>query len=356
MDPKISVVVSVYKIEKFIAACLESILSQDFDAFEVIAVDDGSPDASGAICDDFAHRDPRLTVIHKENGGSTAARKTGVERARGEWIYVVDGDDVLLPHALSALYAATQKFPEADIIEGSHFAFRDDINAPFPRKNDPFPPSREPLVVDAFRYAKEIATFQQAIFASMPWRKIFRREALLKAHAFDVPREIVWGNSPIMSLRAATEARCVVRIPDRVYAYRLSDTGVTRDKESRTRFLKPDFSLLWWRSVKESFVGKSENWQDIGRLFIANTLFFRFLNASKTFLRNAEVREYLHDLAAARKRMPKKERFEVTVMLACTKFPLSCIPEAFWRISGAIAKRYYVPFIRFFRRLERRSR
>lgn len=159
-----------------------------------------------------------------------------------------------------------------------------------------------------------------------------------------------------MCMRAATAARRVVHIPDNVYAVRQNPASVTRTKESRDRFLKPDYLPPWWHSIKESFAGKDEDWQDLGRTYITNIMFLRVMRASKAILRNAEMREYLRDLAAARKRMPKKERFEVTVMLACTKFPLSCIPEAFWRISGAIAKRYYVPFIRFFRRLERRPR
>ena len=93
--PKISVIVPVYKVEKYLPECIESVLAQTFPDFEMILVDDGSPDNSGAICDDYAARDPRIRVFHKENGGVSSARNLGLDHARGEWIAFVDSDDTV---------------------------------------------------------------------------------------------------------------------------------------------------------------------------------------------------------------------------------------------------------------------
>lgn len=99
--PKVSVIVPVYKVEKYLPECIESVLAQTFTDFELILVDDGSPDNSGKICDDYAARDPRIRVFHKENGGVSSARNLGLDNARGEWVAFVDGDDLLKPRMFS---------------------------------------------------------------------------------------------------------------------------------------------------------------------------------------------------------------------------------------------------------------
>lgn len=91
--PKLSVIVPVYNTEKYLRECVDSILAQTFTDFELILVDDGSTDSSGAICDEYAGKDPRIQVIHQKNGGITVARKSGVRAACGEYVTFVDSDD-----------------------------------------------------------------------------------------------------------------------------------------------------------------------------------------------------------------------------------------------------------------------
>ena len=91
--PKISVIVPVYKAEQYIRRCVDSILAQTFTDFELLLIDDGSPDNSGAICDEYAAKDSRIKVFHKENGGVSSARNLGLDNATGEWITFVDSDD-----------------------------------------------------------------------------------------------------------------------------------------------------------------------------------------------------------------------------------------------------------------------
>ena len=90
---RFSIIVPVYKTEQFLAQCINSILSQKFTDFELLLVDDGSPDNSGKICDEFALQDQRVKVIHKENGGAAAARNVGIRVARGEYLCFLDADD-----------------------------------------------------------------------------------------------------------------------------------------------------------------------------------------------------------------------------------------------------------------------
>ena len=92
-EPLISVIVPVYKVEAYLRRCLDSIVNQTDRNLEIILVDDGSPDHSGAICDAYAKRDRRIRVIHKVNGGVSSARNAGLEAASGEYIGWVDSDD-----------------------------------------------------------------------------------------------------------------------------------------------------------------------------------------------------------------------------------------------------------------------
>lgn len=92
-NPKISVIVPVYNVEKYLRKCVDSILSQTFTDFELLLIDDGSKDHSGEICDEYALQDDRVKVFHKENGGVSSARNLGIDVAKGEWITFVDADD-----------------------------------------------------------------------------------------------------------------------------------------------------------------------------------------------------------------------------------------------------------------------
>lgn len=104
--PAISVIVPVYKAERYLAKCVGSILNQSFDDFELLLIDDGSPDQSGAMCDELAAGDGRIRVIHQANGGVSAARNAGMSAARGEFLAFCDSDDYLAENALERLYTA----------------------------------------------------------------------------------------------------------------------------------------------------------------------------------------------------------------------------------------------------------
>lgn len=115
METAISVIVPVYRVEKYLPACIDSILNQTFTDFELILVDDGSPDRCPEICDETAKRDARVRVIHQANAGLSAARNAGIEVAHGAWLSFVDSDDYIAPQFYEKLYQTAQR-TDADCV------------------------------------------------------------------------------------------------------------------------------------------------------------------------------------------------------------------------------------------------
>lgn len=128
--PVISVIVPVYKTEKYLRQCLDSILAQTFTDWECILVDDGSPDSSGAICDEYAAKDSRIHVIHKENRGVSSARNLGLKKTQGKWITFVDSDDVISVNTLERCISCAES-NDIDILQYSLTRERESLGKSF---------------------------------------------------------------------------------------------------------------------------------------------------------------------------------------------------------------------------------
>ncbi|MBS4179142.1 glycosyltransferase [Lederbergia citrea] len=115
MFPRISLVVPIYKVEPYIHKCIDSILEQTFTDFELILVNDGSPDRCGEICDEYAKNDPRIKVIHKENGGLSSARNAGIDIAKGKYIGFIDSDDYIDKKMYEILYKNVEE-QQSDLV------------------------------------------------------------------------------------------------------------------------------------------------------------------------------------------------------------------------------------------------
>ena len=122
---KFSIIIPCYKVEKFLCECLDSVLAQDYGSWEAICVDDGSPDGTGTILDRYATKDKRISVIHQENCGLIGARNSALRIASGEWLYYLDGDDMIPPHALSKVAEIVKMNPDADLVRGTLTIFKD---------------------------------------------------------------------------------------------------------------------------------------------------------------------------------------------------------------------------------------
>lgn len=163
--PLLSIIVPVYKVEETLDRCLKSIVGQSWQDWEAILVDDGSPDACPARCDEWAARDDRFRVIHKRNGGLSDARNKGLEVARGDYVTFVDSDDYLAPDTYGPLMAQLQAHADYDLLEYP-------VSKRFPRSGN----SREFSFgqqewTDAKAYWLEGCAYEHA-FA---WNKIYRR-------------------------------------------------------------------------------------------------------------------------------------------------------------------------------------
>lgn len=104
MDTLISIIIPIYNTEKYLDRCIQSVLAQTYTNWELLLIDDGSTDSSGAICDKYAAQDSRILVFHKPNGGVSSARNLGLDNAKGEWVSFVDSDDWIMPMYLTHMY------------------------------------------------------------------------------------------------------------------------------------------------------------------------------------------------------------------------------------------------------------
>ena len=172
---KFSVLIPVYNVEKYLAECVDSVLGQSYTDYEIILVDDGATDSSGTMCDEYALKDSRIRVIHRENGGLSAARNTGLRAATGEYVYFLDSDDYIEPQTLASLISAANK-EQADVVffDGQVFfdGCKEDDGVSRYIRNAPYPPSNgrkmllQLLNNDAYRTPVQLM--------------LFRREYLLK--------------------------------------------------------------------------------------------------------------------------------------------------------------------------------
>lgn len=119
MNPLVSVIIPIYKVETYLPKCIDSVLNQTYQNLEVILIDDGSPDNCGLICDEYAARDPRIKVIHKPNGGLSDARNAGMAASTGEYLSFVDSDDWLPNDSIQYLYNLLTK-NNAQLAIGGH--------------------------------------------------------------------------------------------------------------------------------------------------------------------------------------------------------------------------------------------
>ena len=203
---EISIVIPVYNKADYISQCLDSLLKQDFGSFEIVAVNDGSTDESGAICNQMAETDSRIRVIHQQNGGVTAARKTGVEAAEGRYIVFVDADDQLLPGALATLHQAIEAAGADEVI--ATFCTQDGVHSPV---------VYEGLQPDTDTMIRAIVTGKKRF--PILWAVIFRKEIL--SGCLNTPREIIEGEDLMMQVQVLMKQPRIWFIKDCVYAYNL---------------------------------------------------------------------------------------------------------------------------------------
>ena len=169
MEIKVSVIVPVYNVEKYLRKCLDSIIGQTLKDIEIILVNDGSTDSSLSICEEYAEKDRRITVISKENAGPSHTRNTGLKTAKGEYISFVDSDDYIEENMLVTLYNLGKK-SSADIV------FCNNDIVPFDKFECSLYPYPTGKTVYASEFRKDIDYFKKGV--ATVWRKIYRKDFL----------------------------------------------------------------------------------------------------------------------------------------------------------------------------------
>lgn len=215
--PTISVIVPVYKVESCLQFCINSILNQSYNDFELILVDDGSPDSCGKICDENAKADKRITVIHKDNGGLSSARNAGLKIAKGEYLSFVDSDDLIHPQMLETLIkTAIQE--DAELVSTRYiqfdnydFAF-DDIDS---------------ITIKTLNRSQFIDNLYPDHFENIgvsAWGKLYKRELFSE---IQYPEGKIYEDLHIY-LKLLCQCNRVVIVKPDMYYYNIDSSSITR--------------------------------------------------------------------------------------------------------------------------------
>ncbi|MCB5279485.1 MAG: glycosyltransferase [Candidatus Cloacimonetes bacterium] len=264
MAPKISIIVPVFNVEIFLNTCIESILCQEIHDFELILVDDGSTDNSGAICDDFANIDKRIRVIHTENKGQSSARNLGISLAIGEYIGFVDSDDYISSVMYSSLYEKIIA-NNADI-SVCNFLVGDKDNS-----YKPFTENVNDMTLDTEAALKEIYT--NRILSFSPCNKLYRR-SLFDTISFNA--SIIYEDMDI-SYRLISKSERIVYIKTELYYYRYNNNSTLKKAFSLKRLDLYTVRKWMYQYYKERLPEESNN--VLALLIVESLLLYRQLKA-----------------------------------------------------------------------------
>lgn len=214
--PEITVIVPVYNNEKYLKKCMDSIAAQTYDNYEVILINDGSTDGSGRLCDSFAEKDERISVIHQENRGLASSRKRGVDAAKGKYITFVDSDDYIAPHMLETLYNHISNF---DMVTCGFTVVQKDGSQKTKR-------TFEEGYVD-FCSSKEAiySFFNRKYLYESAWGKLVRKGLYYR---IDMCEGAVPGEEICTTLQLLQLSKRVRALSEPMYYYRQNEEGISR--------------------------------------------------------------------------------------------------------------------------------
>ncbi len=231
----ISIIVPVYKVEKYIYQCVDSIINQTHKNIEIILVDDGSPDNCGKICDEYAEKDSRIKVIHKENGGLSDARNHGIDAASGEWLMFVDSDDYIALNMAEMLFKAATEYM-ADIVMCNFSRFKDDYPYDKTTEELPSPFLFEIAEKNNFLYISENSKL--SVYHISAWGKIYRRSLFYELR---YPQGRIYEDSTIAPTLLDSAHR-IICLKESYYFYRTNPLSLTQQGFSIKHF---DYLLLY---------------------------------------------------------------------------------------------------------------
>ena len=241
----VSVIVPCFNAERYLSVCLESLKAQRSPEIEMIFIDDGSTDATGAILDAFARKEPRAKVLHIHNSGVSAARNWGISQASGRYIAFVDADDALEENGLAILYQGAMR-SGAQITSANHVLF--DM-----ARSQRIPVQIEPVVQQPSEIVKEIIHMHR-IYNNI-WNKLYDRE--LFADGLRLDESVRIGEDALLNLQLYLRAHKVVHLPESTYVYRVHSqsamASIREYAEAHQPMLRGMSALLLREGIKELY-------------------------------------------------------------------------------------------------------
>lgn len=241
----ISVIVPVYKVENYLRQCLDSLAAQTLDDIEIIIVDDGSPDGCPEICDEYAAKDARMKVVHKQNGGLLSARKAGVAASSGDYIGFVDGDDWVEPETFMNMHNAIIKYSPDMVLSDFLCDYGDCI--------EPSDQCFEEGFYDRARLESEI--FPKMLFDGRfyrfgvnpnCWSKLVKRE-LIEKNLSPVDERIRMGEDAAFIYPCMLDSQSITCVKTPTYHYRITEQSMSNAYDERLK----DIILLPYKRLKE---------------------------------------------------------------------------------------------------------
>ena len=219
--PAISVIVPVYKVEDYLRECIDSILCQTYTDFELILVDDGSPDNCGIICDDYAAKDSRIIVIHQKNGGLSTARNTGLDIATGKYICFADSDDHIKQDLLETVIPYMEQ--GKDLVVFNHDrVFPDGKVQQFSHHLGTY------ILSDKNRTDFFINTLLAYNIGWEAWNRMFRKEIIDTYHLRFADNKQIFAEDLYFNLCYCAHIHEIISIPQSLYLYNVRDNSIMR--------------------------------------------------------------------------------------------------------------------------------
>ncbi|MCI7734544.1 MAG: glycosyltransferase [Dysosmobacter sp.] len=245
MAPTVSIIVPVYNAEKTIGRCIDSILGQQYTDFELLLVDDGSKDGSGAICDSYALADSRVQVIHKENTGVSDTRNIGISRARGVYLQFLDSDDWITPDATKLLVEAAGEH-NCDLVISDFYRV---VGERVSRKGD----IDEDRVLTREEYAAHMMEQPADFYYGVLWNKLYRRD-IVADHHLQMDPEISWCEDFMFNLEYIRHAQRFYALQVPIYYYvktkgSLASQSLSISKTIRMKLMLFEYYNQFYKSV-----------------------------------------------------------------------------------------------------------
>lgn len=254
MQPLISVIVPIYKVELYLRQCVDSILAQTYQNLEIILVDDGSPDQCGALCDVYARQDPRVRVLHKQNGGLSDARNAGIDIATGEYIGFVDSDDWIMPDMYECLYQAAEKYHAEIVVCEYYECWSNRYYARHGSENQ------------IFRDEEGIRALLDLKFGNYAWNKLYKRELWTPDIRYPVGKIYEDARTTYKIVQKCT---IIVAIPEIKYFYRRNMQGITMARKVENKIESVSSHIERFEAIGDKYL---EQWPLMLKVIYENSM------------------------------------------------------------------------------------